>query len=59
MMKVEIKEIDSKTEKKIIAVQVPYEIYEKLKQEAEDDYISVSDVTRRIIIRHFRNNTTK
>ena len=59
-MDVEIKEsIVQSTKKKIVAVQIPYEVYELLKKEAEEDFISVSDVTRRIIVRHYRENTTK
>lgn len=61
-MKVDVKieEAPIKTEKKVVAVQIPFEVYEQLKSEAEEDYISVSDVTRRIIIRHYREkkNTT-
>ena len=57
--KIEIEEASVKTEKKIVAVQLPYEIYEFLKREAEDDFISISDVTRRILVRHYRENTTK
>ena len=58
--KIEIEEKNVKTsEKKIVAVQIPYEVYEMLKREADEDFISVSDVTRRILIRHYRENTTK
>lgn len=58
-MKVEIAEKSLKTDKKIVAVQIPFEVYEKLKEESDEDFISVSDVIRRIIIRHYRSNTTK
>ena len=58
-MDIEIKETTLKVDKKIVAVQLPYEVYEALKHEAEEDFISVSDVIRRIIIRHYRDNTTK
>ena len=57
--KIEIEETSVKSEKKIVAVQIPYEVYEMLKREADEDFISVSDVTRRILIRHYRENTTK
>ena len=57
--KIEIEENSVKNEKKIVAVQLPYEIYEFLKREAEEDFISISDVTRRILVRHYRENTTK
>lgn len=57
---VTIKEIPIRTDKKVVAVQIPYEVYEQLKEEAENDFISVSDVMRRIIIRYYRqSNTTK
>lgn len=59
MTNIKIEEASVKTEKKIVAVQLPYEIYEFLKKEAEEDFISISDVTRRILVRHYRENTTK
>ena len=59
MANIKIEEASVKTEKKIVAVQLPYEIYEFLKKEAEEDFISISDVTRRILVRHYRENTTK
>ena len=59
MTSIKIEEASVKTEKKIVAVQLPYEIYEFLKKEAEEDFISISDVTRRILVRHYRENTTK
>lgn len=59
MTSIKIEEASVRTEKKIVAVQLPYEIYEFLKKEAEEDFISISDVTRRILVRHYRENTTK
>lgn len=59
MANIKIEEASVKTEKKIVAVQLPYEIYEFLRKEAEEDFISISDVTRRILVRHYRENTTK
>lgn len=58
-MNIEIEEVTKISDKKVVAVQVPYEVYQQLKNEAEEDFISVSDVIRRIIIRHYRDNTTK
>ena len=57
--KIEINEASVKSEKRIVSVQIPYEIYEFLKREAEEDFISISDVTRRILVRYYRDNTTK
>jgi len=58
-MEVEIREATVKSEKKIVAVQLPYDVYELLKEEAENDFVSISDVMRRIIIRHYRNAPTE
>ena len=61
-MDVKIQEKVSRADKKVVAVQIPYEVYQKLKNEAEEDFISVSDVMRRIIIRYYRqlkSDTTK
>jgi len=58
-MNIEIEEVTKISDKKVVAVQVPYEVYQQLKNEADEDFISVSDVIRRIIIRHYRDNTTK
>ena len=53
-MDIEIREDAPRAEKKVVAVQLPYEVYQSLLNEAENDFISVSDVMRRIIIRHYR-----
>ena len=58
-MKVEITGKTVTQEKKVVAVQIPFDIYEKLKATAEDELISVSDVMRRIIVKYFSNDTTK
>lgn len=43
-----------KTKKIIIGVQVDYEIYEQIKQYAEERFVSMSDITRAIIYRFFK-----
>lgn len=54
-MDIDIRETTQKSCKKVVAVQLPYEVYQSLLTEAENDFISVSDVMRRIIIRHYRD----
>lgn len=41
--------------KKIIGVCVPFDIYQKIKEEADDNFISVSDVVRKIIYLYIKN----
>lgn len=40
--------------KKVVGTQVSMEIYDRLKQEAQDGFMSVSDLLRKLIITYFR-----
>lgn len=40
--------------KKVVGTQVSIELYERLKKEASDEFMSVSDLLRKLIILHFR-----
>lgn len=53
-------ETKSKNKKKIIiGVQIDYDIYEQIKQYAEERFVSMSDITRAIIYKYFKEETTK
>lgn len=59
-MDVSIKETENLgAAKKVVGTQISQEIYEKLKDEAERDFISVSDVLRKIIYTYFREKEMK
>ena len=47
---IEIKEGSLSTEKKVVGTQVTAEVYNKLKQQADEDFMSISDLLRKIII---------
>lgn len=52
-MELYIKEHEEQSSKKVVAVQLSLEMYNILKEEAREEFISVSDVLRRIIIKHY------
>lgn len=43
----------------IIGVQIDYDIYEQIKQYAEERFVSMSDITRAIIYRFFKDEVNK
>lgn len=45
---------DEPVKKKVVGTQVSTELYDKLKQEAQDGFMSVSDLLRKLIITYFR-----
>lgn len=57
-MEVKINEVNKDSKKKIIGVQFPYEIYEQLKQIADESYISISDLVRAYTIRYLHEHET-
>ena len=54
-MQIEIKEEIKQEEKKIVGTQIKQSIYEKLKEEADKDFMSISDLLRKIIYLYYRN----
>lgn len=54
-MQIEIKEEIKQEEKKIVGTQIKQSIYEKLKTEADKDFMSISDLLRKIIYLYYRN----
>ena len=55
-MKLNIEEKEIKTDKKIIGVQISYELYLKLKTMADERFISVSDLVRSYIFKCTRED---
>ena len=56
MSNIEIKEGTTPTEKKVVGMQVTAEVYEQLKTIAERDFMSISDLLRKIVILYLREN---
>lgn len=42
--------------KKVVGTQVPHELYMRLKQQADSDFMSVSDLLRKIIFNYFKED---
>ena len=54
-MDIIIKEEIKQSPKKVVGTQVNGEIYSKLAKDAEEDFISISDILRKIIYTYYRN----
>lgn len=54
-MGIEIKETSNNTAKKVVGTQITAELYEQLKAEAEFEFMSVSDLLRKIIYLYYRD----
>lgn len=53
---IEIKEESTISEKKVVGTQIPVEVYEQLKKIAKEDFMSISDLLRKIIILYLRGD---
>lgn len=42
-------------EKKVIGTQIPHDLYCKLKDDAENEFMSISDLLRKIIFTYYKN----
>lgn len=54
-MNLELKEITHQTVKKVIGTQVSEKVYLKLKAEAENSFMSISDLLRKIIFNYYKD----
>lgn len=55
-MGIEIKETSGETtSKKVVGTQIPQNLYDRLKAESENDFMSVSDLLRKIIFLYYRD----
>ena len=55
-MDVEIKEGTEQLEKKVVGTQVSINTYNELKEMAKSDFMSISDLLRKIIVLYLREN---
>ena len=58
-MEIEIKETSVISQKKVVGTQVTAELYDKLKQEADEAFMSVSDLLRKIIYMYYKNQNER
>ena len=58
-MAIEIKEIEKETTKKVVGTQVNQELFLKLKEEADENFMSISDLLRKIIFIYYRDKERK
>lgn len=54
-MEVKIQEVENQVSKKVVGTQVSGDTYSRLKALAQDDFMSISDYLRKIIILHLRS----
>lgn len=54
-MGIEIKEKSNITEKKVVGTQISQSMYDRLKAEADSDFMSISDLLRKIIFLYYRD----
>ncbi len=54
--KIDIKEENIPAEKKVVGMQITTEVYEQLKAIADRDFMSISDLLRKIVILYLREN---
>ena len=54
-MGIEIKEKSNVTEKKVVGTQISQSMYDRLKAEADSDFMSISDLLRKIIFLYYRD----
>ena len=45
----------STNSKKVVGTQIPQDLYLKLKSEADDEFMSISDLLRKIIFTYYRD----
>lgn len=54
-MEIKIKEKEATTAKKVVGTQVSQKLYDQLKTEADNAFMSVSDLLRKIIFLYYKN----
>lgn len=54
-MEMEIREVSNPTVKKVVGTQITSELYDQLKTEAEFEFMSISDLLRKIIYLYYRD----
>ena len=55
-MEIQIKETENTTTiKKVVGTQITGDLYDKLKEDSEKDFMSISDLLRKIIYLYYKN----
>lgn len=54
-MEVKIQEIEKTQEKKVVGTQISQKVYDQLKDEADNAFMSISDLLRKIIFLYYKN----
>jgi hypothetical protein len=54
-MGIEIKETSNNTIKKVVGTQIPLHLYDRLRNDAEAEFMSVSDLLRKIIYLYYKD----
>lgn len=55
-MKIKIEEVDSKKDMKVIGTYVNLDIYQQLKAEADNKFMSISSLVKMIIYNYLKSN---
>lgn len=58
-MEIKIKEAEKVTAKKVVGTQVSQKLYDQLKDDAENAFMSISDLLRKIIFLYYRDIENK
>ena len=58
-MSIEIKETEKETIKKVVETQISQDLFLQLKDEAEENFMSISDLLRKIIFIYYKNKKAK
>ena len=58
-MSIEIKETEKETIKKVVGTQISQDLFLQLEDEAEENFMSISDLLRKIIFIYYKNKKAK
>ncbi|MCK9470217.1 MAG: hypothetical protein M0Q88_00495 [Bacilli bacterium] len=58
-MEIKIQEKEKGKPKKVVGTQVSHMMYDQLKMEADDAFMSISDLLRKIIFLYYKNEKEK
>lgn len=56
-MNLELKESSTTSKKRVVGTQISENLYDRLKCDAEADFMSISDLLRKIIHHYYKNNS--
>lgn len=58
-MEIKIQEKEKEKPKKVVGTQVSHAMYDQLKMEADNAFMSISDLLRKIIFLYYKNEKEK